>query len=139
MAMHQKTKKMKDLREMKYLIVEDQPESRAIMRGMLSELGATQVFESPNGRAAFQFIDAAIDMIDIIICDWNMPEMTGMDLLRQLRSVYPDMPFLMVTGRNDFESVSEAKVGGVTGYISKPYSVTQLEAKLRIVVHRMQK
>lgn len=123
----------------KYLIVEDQAESRALMRNMLGELGATQVFEANNGRDAFKFIDEAMDMIDIIICDWNMPEMSGVDVLKQLRSVYPDVPFLMVTGRNDFQSVAEAKGSGVTAYISKPYSITQLEAKLRIVSHRMQK
>ena len=59
--------------------------------------------------------------------------------MRQLRTVDPGMPFLMITGRTDMESVVEAKSSGVTGYISKPFSPQQLEAKLRIILHRMEK
>lgn len=63
-----------------------------------------------------------------------MPKMTGVEFLRQLRTVDGDLPFLMVTGRADMESVVEAKSSGVTGYIRKPYSPVQLEAKLRILM-----
>ena len=77
--------------------------------------------------------------MNLIICDWNMPNMNGVELLRQLRTVDPDMPFLMVTGRTDIESVVEAKSSGVTAYISKPFSSQQLEAKLRIILTRMAK
>ena len=66
-----------------------------------------------------------------------MPKMNGVELLRQLRTVDPDVPFLMVTGRSDMESVVEAKSSGVTGYIRKPFSPAELEAKLRILLHRV--
>ncbi len=125
------------LKDLKVLLVEDQTEARAMMRNMLSELGITQIFEAPDGKEALQFIDSAYDFINIIMCDWNMPGMNGVELLRQLRSVDPDIPFLMITGRGDLESIVEAKTSGVTGYIKKPFSAAQLEAKLRIVVHRM--
>jgi two-component system chemotaxis response regulator CheY len=68
-----------------------------------------------------------------------MPEMNGLALLRQLRSVDADFPFLMITGRGDYTSVTEAKGAGVSGYILKPYSMAQLEAKLRIMATRAQK
>lgn len=122
--------------EIKILVVEDQSESRAILRNMMGELGITQIFEAQDGREALKFIDSAFDFVDLIICDWNMPGMTGVELLRQLRSVDPDVPFLMVTGRGDMESVVEAKTSGVTGYIRKPFSAAQLEAKLRIVLKK---
>jgi len=131
-------KEKKTFQDYKYLVVEDQKDARAMCRNLLAELGVTQVFECPNGREALTFVDAAVELVDIIICDWNMPEMSGMDFLKQLRTVYPDMPFLMVTGRNDMDSVIEAKGYGVNAYIAKPYSSTQLEAKLRVVAHRMQ-
>lgn len=124
------------LSELKVLLVEDQSEARAMMRNMLLELGVTQIFESPDGRAALQFIDSAFDFVDIIVCDWNMPNMTGVELLRQLRTVDPDVPFLMVTGRGDMESVVEAKTSGVTGYVRKPFSPVQLEAKIRIILKK---
>lgn len=124
---------------LKVLIVEDQTEVRSMLRNTLMELGVNQVFESCDGREALAFIDSAFDFINLIICDWNMPNMSGVELLRQLRTVDPDMPFLMVTGRSDVNSVVEAKSSGVTAYISKPFSPVQLEAKLRIILHRMAK
>lgn len=127
----------KSMSDLKVLIVEDQSEARSMLRNMLLELGINQVFESSDGREALTFIDSAFDFVDVIICDWNMPNINGVELLRQLRSVDPELPFLMVTGRTDMESVVEAKTSGVTAYISKPFSPQQLEAKLRIVVHRM--
>lgn len=123
--------------ELKILIVEDQSEARAMLRNMLGELGITQIFESPNGREALVFLDSAFDFVNLIICDWNMPAMSGVELLRQLRTVDPEVPFLMVTGRSDLESVVEAKSSGVTAYICKPFSPAQLEAKLRIITQRM--
>lgn len=125
------------LSAMKILLVEDQAEARAMLRNMLMELGVNQIFEAPDGREALKFIDNAFDFIDLIICDWNMPGMTGVELLRQLRTVDPSMPFLMVTGRSDLESVVEAKSSGVTAYIRKPFSPKQLEAKLKIIIHKM--
>ncbi|NCC22908.1 MAG: response regulator [Alphaproteobacteria bacterium] len=126
-----------DLCDLRVLLVEDQPDSRALIRNMLIELGITQVFESSDGKQALQFMDTAFDFIDIVICDWNMPGMTGVELLRQLRSADPSFPFLMVTGRADRGSVMEARSSGVTGYIAKPFSPTQLEAKLRVIFAKM--
>lgn len=119
--------------DLKVLIVDDQIEARQMMRQMMMELGVTQIFDAPSGAEALSFIDSAYDFIDMIICDWNMPGMTGIELLRQLRTVDQDMPFLMVTGRGDKDSVIEAKGSGVSGYIRKPFSSVQLEAKLRVL------
>ena len=108
-------------------------------RKMLKELGLNQVFEAPNGREAMKLLDSAGDMIDLIMCDWNMPEMTGLELLQQVRTIGLNVPFLMVTGRADMDSVMEAKGAGVTAYIAKPFSQLQLEAKLRATAARMNK
>ena len=125
------------LKDLKVLIVDDQQEARVMLRNMLMNMGITQVFESPDGRNALNFVDSAYDFVTLVICDWNMPALTGIELLGQLRSVEPNLPFLMVTGRGDMESVIEAKASGVTGYIRKPYSSAQLEAKLRAIVQKM--
>lgn len=129
-------KKDCQLEDLKVLIVEDQREARQMMRQMVMELGITQVYEASNGREALMFMDEAFDLVDFIICDWNMPEMNGIDLLKQLRSVYSDLPFLMVTGRGDKASVIEAKGGGVSAYICKPFSPDQLEVKMRVLQMR---
>ncbi len=126
----------KKFNDLKVLIVEDQADMRAMLRNMMMELGITQVFEAPDGQQGLSFVDAAFDFVDIIVCDWNMPGMSGVEFLRQIRSVDPDFPFLMVTGRSDMDSVVEAKASGVTGYIRKPFSPSQLEAKLRVVAKK---
>lgn len=127
-----------DFQDLKVLIVEDQPDARSMLRNMLGELGITQIFEAGNGREALRFMDSAFDFVNIVICDWNMPNLSGVDFLRQLRSVDPAVPFLMVTGRSDMDSVIEAKTAGVTGYIRKPFSPAQLEVKLRVILKRME-
>jgi len=122
--------------DMKVLIVDDQSDARALLRNMLMKFGINQIFESEDGRQALSFLDTAFDFVDFIICDWNMPNITGVELLRQLRTVDPNMPFLMVTGRGDAESIIEAKSSGVTGYIKKPFSSDQFEAKMRIIAKK---
>lgn len=123
--------------KLKILVIEDQQDARAMLRNMLGELGITQIFEAGSGREGMRFLDSAFDFVDLILCDWNMPEMNGITLLKQLRTVDPELPFLMITGRSDMDSVFEAKTAGVTAYIKKPFSLTQLEAKLRIISGRI--
>lgn len=117
---------------LKALIVDDQEDSRELLREMLSQIGLVDVSESADGEDALRRIDEEDKFFDIVICDWNMPAMTGLELLRQIRAVHQDMPFLMVTGRQDMSSVVEAKESGVTAYIGKPFTIEQLEAKIRI-------
>ncbi len=125
-----------DVKNLKVLIIDDASEARSMLKNMLMEIGITQVFEAADGREGMKFMDSAFDFIDMVLCDWNMPDMTGVSLLRQLRSVDASFPFMMITGRGDIDSVAEAKGAGVSGYILKPYSIVQLETKLRVVATR---
>ena len=126
----EKMNKNSKLEDLKILIVDDEKETRTMVRNMLSEIGVTQIFDSPDGKQGLDFMDAAPDMVNLVICDWNMPHLSGVELLRQLRSVDTDLPFLMVTGRGDMGSVIEAKTSGVNGYIVKPFSKKELEDKI---------
>jgi two-component system chemotaxis response regulator CheY len=126
----------KSFEKIRILLVDDAHESRNMIKYMLSDMGISQIYEAVDGREGFDFMDVADDMIDIVICDWNMPRMSGINLLQQIRTVNLDMPFLMVTGRCDMNSVTEARSAGVTAYIRKPFSQNELEAKLRIVSAR---
>ena len=121
------------LADMRILIVEDIFEAMNLLRTMLHDLGITQVFTAKDGKEALDFLGEFDEEIDLIICDWNMPRMTGLELLRQVRTVDPDTPFLMVTGIADRDSVVTAKSAGVTGYIVKPYSSVQLAKKISAV------
>jgi CheY-like chemotaxis protein len=78
----------------------------------------------------------------MMLCDWKMPQMSGLEVLKRVRSRAPDLPFLMITGLADPGSLVEAKSHGVSGYIKKPFSLDQLRKKLaliqRILAHRTQ-
>lgn len=125
-----------DLSKLKVLLVEDQPDNRALTRNMLMEMGVTQIFEAADGAEGLSFAEMAEDMFNFIICDWNMPNLEGIDLLKQIRDQNGTVPFLMVTGRSDMNSVKQALDAGVTAYIKKPFSPVELQAKLRIVMYR---
>lgn len=125
---------LKNASQLKTLVVDDQPEVRSMIREILLDTGMTQIFEAPDGKAAMQFIDADFDMVDLIICDWNMPGLNGVDFLKQVRSCFPNLPFLMVSGNCDKKSIMEAKVSGVSAYIRKPFSPLQMEEKIKILM-----
>jgi two-component system chemotaxis response regulator CheY len=121
--------------DFKVLLVDDSFESLNLIRNMLKDLGVTQVYTAKNGMEALDFMGVLdeSDGVDVILCDWNMPRMPGIDVLKQIRSCDPDLPFLMVTGIADHDSVVEAKFYGVTGYIKKPFSAHELKKKLDLV------
>ncbi|MFM2045652.1 MAG: hypothetical protein RLY86_4228, partial [Pseudomonadota bacterium] len=77
--------------------------------------------------------------IDIIICDWAMPRLSGIELLHEVRQMYPGIPFLMQTGHGTRDHVMEAKMKGVSAFIVKPFSGAQLEVKLRQMARQLKK
>jgi len=127
---------------LRVLLIEDSFESMNLTKGMLHEMGVTQVYTAKNGAEGLDLLSAydGEDFVDLILCDWNMPVMSGMDLLKQIRTADPDMLFIMITGNANYSSVAEARAYGVTGYIRKPFSSDELRKKLsvasRIVAHR---
>ncbi len=125
-----------DLASLNILIVDDEPSVTRLVRMMLMDINVTQVFTAKDGKEALNFLGDFDDLVDVIICDWNMPNMTGIEVLQQLRTVDPTAPFLMLTGRADLDSVKSAKDYGVTGYLLKPFSADELQNKLRGVVKR---
>lgn len=116
---------------LRILIVEDDEATRGLLKIMLRELRVQQVFEAENGRQGLEFLDHPPNMVNMVICDWTMPDMTGVELLRQVRSVGFEVPFIMLTGRADQASITEARDAGVTAYLLKPFARAQLEAKMR--------
>ena len=124
-------------KNMSVLLVEDDNNTRATVRAMLWEMGISQVFEARDGREAMTHLDA-VDHVDIglVICDWNMPYNTGLEVLMEVRGRYPDLSFLMITGRADTNSVIDARNAGVNGYIRKPFSMKELEQKILSILFR---
>ena len=123
--------------DLKVLVVDDSSETLNLLRAMLTDLKISQIYTAKDGKEALEFLglfdDADEPVVNAILCDWNMPRLSGIELLRQIRSVDPDIPFLMVTGNASAQSVLEAKAEGITGYLAKPFSVDQLSKKLAVV------
>lgn len=115
---------------MKAMVVEDDSGARDILVTLLKELGINDITEKMSGTDACTFLEQHDDWRGIVLCDWNMPVMTGADMYNKVKLTKPDIPFIMVTGRNDEPSVKFAKESGIYAYILKPYSLEELDRKL---------
>lgn len=123
------------------LVVDDQPATLEIISDMLKSVGINHVTTTSRpGKALNLLRSPEGHAVDVILCDWSMPGMSGLELLRQVRAVRPELPFFMVTGSADVSSVVAAKDCGVTAYIRKPFSAGELHKKLmpvaRLKAHR---
>ena len=127
----------REIDELKVLVVDDNPQARTMIRMMCKELGISQVFTANDGKEALDFLGSCEDLVDVVICDWKMPRMTGIELLQQVRTVDPDLPFLMLTGLANADSVIAARESGVSAYLRKPFSAEQLEQKIRTLAASM--
>ena len=116
------------------LIVDDDDGMRALIRRMLNRMRIENIVEAASARQALERMEQPTSAaFDLIICDWNMPEMSGIDLFTKVHAKSPDLPFLMLTCRDDAQSVIAAKNAGVAAYIVKPVAPAELQAKIRFL------
>jgi two-component system chemotaxis response regulator CheY len=116
------------------LLVDDEESIRKLTREMLRRMTFTDVVEAESGDQALSLFRTDPAPFDLIICDWSMPGISGMEVCKQVRAVKPDLPFLMVTGRNDSHSRMVAEAFGVSAYISKPFAYQELKEKLLVLM-----
>ncbi len=121
---------MMDIENKRLLIVEDFELMRRMMREMLVSFGHEHITVATNGSEAIEYLSS--NSVDCILSDWNMPEVTGLDLLRHVRSTegLRDTPFILVTAEASRESVSSAIAVGVNEFLAKPFSPGNLKEKL---------
>ena len=117
-------------KKLKILLVDDFSTMRRIIRNLLKEIGYTSVEEAEDGAIALDKLKS--EPFDFIISDWNMPNMTGIELLKAVRAdgELKKMPFLMVTAEAKPENVTEALKSGVSNYIVKPFTSVILKEKI---------
>ena len=115
---------------MKILIVDDFATMRRIMKNILKQIGFSNIIEADDGTTALEELKKTA--VDLIISDWNMPKMTGLDLLKNVRSTdnLKDVPFLMVTAEAQKQNVIDAVQAGVTNYVVKPFTAEAISEKL---------
>ena len=119
--------------KMKVLIVDDFATMRRIVRNVLKQIGFTNMIEADNGKNALKVLKK--ENIDLILCDWNMPEMPGIDLLKAIKSddELKNIPFVMVTAEAQKENIIEAVKAGVSSYIVKPFTAETVTEKLNTI------
>ncbi|PTR28435.1 two-component system chemotaxis response regulator CheY [Luteibacter sp. OK325] len=124
---------------MKILVVDDFSTMRRIVRNLLVELGFTNTLiqEAEDGNAALVMLRA--QSFDLVVTDWNMPNMTGIELLRAIRAdaALKSMPVLMVTAENNRDQIIAAAQSGVNGYVVKPFTAVTLKEKLDKIFERL--
>jgi two-component system chemotaxis response regulator CheY len=123
-------------RNIPILVVDDFATMRRIVKTCLKQLGFENITEAEDGKVALDKLNA--NDFKLVISDWNMPNMMGIDLLRSVRGDerLKALPFLMVTAEAQKENVLEAAKAGVSNYIVKPFTADQLEAKLTAIFNK---
>lgn len=115
---------------MKILVVDDLSTVRRMMRGVLRFLGFENIVEAENGAEALEIVQNG--GVDFVLSDWNMPVMSGLDLLKNIRKsdASKDIPVLMMTGEVLEEKVIEAIRAGANDYVVKPFTANDLKEKM---------
>ncbi|MBN1396158.1 MAG: response regulator [Pirellulales bacterium] len=114
---------------MKVLLAEDSAVMRKIIRRLLEDVGVTSVKEAADGAEAIKHFNAG--KFDLILTDWNMPNKSGLDVVREIRSQGSDVPIIMITTEGEKERIAGAIFAGVSDYLVKPFD----NAKLRDILN----
>lgn len=118
---------------MEVLIVDDFATMRRILKNILTQIGFSNLYEASDGKNALKVLKN--QKIDLIMCDWNMPIMTGLDLLNIVRGddELKSIPFVMVTAEAQKENIIQAVQAGVNNYVVKPFTTETITQKLEKV------
>lgn len=117
-------------KNMKILVVDDFSTMRRIVKNILRQLGFVNIIEADDGSTALELLQR--EKIEFVVSDWNMPKMTGLELLKVIRAddALKHIPFLMVTAEAQQENIIEAVKSGVSNYIVKPFTAETLSQKI---------
>ncbi len=129
---------MPSAQNLEVLVVDDQQSMRQLACFTLEQIGVRNVVQAKDGTQALEAMQSK--RFDLVISDWNMDGMDGIELLKTIRSdpLQKKTPFIMATGQNSKEQVQEAITAGVNNYIVKPYSAKALKDKIEAVVGRLE-
>jgi DNA-binding response OmpR family regulator len=127
-----------NLEELNFLVIDDNKHMRALVKTILYSLGARKVLEAGDGADAFKELRSF--PADIIICDWNMSPLDGMDFVRMVRtagdSPNPFAAIIMMTGHTELHRVLEARDAGVHEFLAKPISAKSLYTRVRAIIEK---
>lgn len=124
-------------KNMKILVVDDFSTMRRIVKNLLRDLGFTNTSEADDGATAWPMLQSSD--YDFVVTDWNMPGMTGIELLQKIRADerLKDIPVLMVTAEAKRDQIVAAAQAGVNGYVVKPFTAAALKEKIEKIFERV--
>lgn len=122
--------------DLRILVADDEPGARNFVRMVLQDLAVGEIRLASHGQEAMEIFEAEEGRFDLVIADWRMPRLTGLELLKRIRKSHPDMPFLMITALATVPAVREAMHFEVDGYLAKPFPPEQLEEKILTLINR---
>ena len=130
-----------DKSQYRFLVVDDFPTMRRIVRNLLKELGFANVDEAEDGAAGLAKVKEG--RFDFVISDWNMPNMDGLQMLQSIRAdantAISKLPVLMVTAEAKKENIIAAAQAGANGYVVKPFTAATLDEKLGKIFEKIEK
>lgn len=117
-------------RKLRVLVAEDDEDIADLVKAVLRDLQVATIWTASDGAKAWDIFLQLRNQIDLVICDWMMPGMDGLEVLRRVREIRPSVPFLMLTGKVTAEAVTGARNLGVSAYVAKPFNPMDLRKKI---------
>lgn len=122
--------------ETRILVIDDMPSIRDLVKNTLKAMGYKNIQEAEDGEEGLKILiknNSGDESIQLVISDWNMPKMKGLELLKHVRATaeWAQLPFVLLTSESERDQVTEAVLAGVSQYIVKPFSAKIFEDKLR--------
>ncbi len=122
--------------ETRVLIADDMPTIRELLKTQLKAIGFKAILEAADGEQAMSVLinnQSQGTPIQLVISDWNMPKMTGLEFLKQVRASaeWAQLPFVLLTSEAERDQVTEAILAGVSQYVVKPFAAKTFEEKLK--------
>lgn len=119
--------------EFQVIVAEDEPMAAKLAQGALKVMGFKRIFHATDGLKALKLLRELDGDVQLIVSDWNMPEINGLQFLKAVRKIFPKMKFIMLTGNANKDFVIEARRAGVDAYIAKPFTPDQMKAKVEAI------
>jgi len=113
------------------LIIDDDNVMRRLLEGVLQQIGFTHIQSAADGRIALEIIGGNGKKFDLVICDWMMPKMDGLEFLKEFRVTYPDTPFIMLTAKSETKDFHAAKAMGATHFFMQPLEAADLAVRIK--------
>ena len=130
----------RSINDLRVLLIEDDDFTRRLMSRLLQDLKVRQVWEASDGVSALAILRDHPEKVDLAICDLEMPRMSGLDLLHALRTAtgnpLADLPVIVLTAHREADTVKRAIAYGISGYLGKPVSKTDLVKRLSFVLQK---